>query len=297
MAKDDDEDEDKKPSEDKKPALSTRSTSAPATSTKASKTTEEDDEDEDEDDVDDPEDEASDDDDDDDVDEPVAAKPAPAKTLPLDPAPAAKKPLPAKTVPIEPKAKAAAAPPADPPPPPVQVRPVTPPAPAASLGKSVTAFMFILVLLMAGFWFLGTAESPFGKPGVPKWKINQTVAITLTLDPRDDENLACASSEDIGGKFCEFKSKTEKNAGAKDELTTLRPYKTTADEPLLAAGVWSSPDVAKGKRPNGRFNLKCQFKVEAKVPRPLVRWRATDNWGEQEQDWFAGTVQNCVVDK
>lgn len=179
----------------------------------------------------------------------------------------------------------------------VRVRTVVSPAPAASLGKSVSAFMTILVVLAAGFWFLGTAESPFGKQGQPKWKIGDTIAIVLTLDPKDDDNLACASDANIGGKRCEFKSKTEKTDGKLDDATTLKPYKTTADEPLLAAGVWSSPEIAKGKRPNGRFNYKCQFKVEAKVQRPQVRWSAMGQFGDQEVDWFAGSVSNCVVEK
>lgn len=179
----------------------------------------------------------------------------------------------------------------------VQVRPVTPPPPAASLGKSVTVFSFILVGLAAGFWFLGTAESPFGKSGVPKWKVGQTYPITLTLDPKDDDNLACASEAEIAGKRCEFKSKTEKAAEKLTDATMLKPYKTTADEPLLAAGVWSAPEIAKDKRPTGRFNYKCQFKVEGKVTRPNVRWNVRNAWGDQEVDWFAGSVSNCVIEK
>lgn len=179
----------------------------------------------------------------------------------------------------------------------IQVRTVVSPAPAASLGKSVSAFMTILVVLAAGFWFLGTNESPFGKPGAPKWKLGETVTIVLTLDPKDDDNLACASDANIGGKRCEFKSPTEKTEGKLDDASMLKPYKTTADEPLLAAGVWSSPDIAKGKRPNGRFNYKCQFKVEAKVQRPMVRWNAAGQFGDQEVDWFAGSVSGCTVEK
>ncbi|NUP05651.1 MAG: hypothetical protein HOW73_06280 [Polyangiaceae bacterium] len=179
----------------------------------------------------------------------------------------------------------------------VTVRAVTPPPPAASLGKSVTAFLFVMFLLMGGFWFLGTAESPFGKPGQPKWKVGKTETITLTLDPKDDDNLACASETAIAGKRCEFKSKTEKTAEKLDDSTMLKPYKTTADEPLLAAGVWSAPEIAKGKRPNGRFNYKCQFKVEGKITRPLVRWNVAGQWGEQEGDWFVGSVSNCTVEK
>lgn len=179
----------------------------------------------------------------------------------------------------------------------VQVRAVTPPPPAASLGKSVSAFFFIMIGLAAGFWFLSTMESPFSKQGQPKWKVGQTVAIVLTLDPRDDDNLACASDANIAGKRCEFESKTERAQGKLEDANMLKPYKTTSDEPLLAAGVWGFPEVAKGKRPNGRFNFKCQFKVEGKVKRPAVRWNVTAAFGDQEVDWFAGTVSNCTVEK
>ncbi len=177
------------------------------------------------------------------------------------------------------------------------VRPVTPPPPPASLGKSVSTFMFVLIALAAGFWFLGNAESPFNKPGVPKWTVGTTVTVLLTLDPKDDDNLACASDAEIGGKHCEFKDKTARFGDKSEDATTLKPYKTVQDEPLLAAGVWSGPDIAKGKRPTGRFNLKCQFKVEGKVTRPLVRWAAAGPWGEQDVDWFAGSVSNCTIEK
>lgn len=183
---------------------------------------------------------------------------------------------------------------------PHDVRPVTPPAPAASLGKSVTAFMMIMLALAAGFWFLGNAESPFGKSGQPKWKIGQQVPITLTLDPADDTKLSCASDADIGGKHCEYKTRTEKFAGKLDDATMLRPYRTTGEQDnvgLLAAGVWGIPELAAGKRPNGRFNLKCTYKVEGKVTRPAVRWDVSGPWGEQDSDWFAGSVSSCTVQK
>lgn len=215
-----------------------------------------------------------------DIDEPSEeeeeASPPPAKA---SPSPKAKKPV----EPITPEA--------------LGVRPVTPPPPPASLGKSVSTFMFVLIVLAAGFWFLGNAESPFGKPGVPKWKVGTTVTVLLTLDPKDDDNLACASDAEIGGKHCEFKDKTARFGEKSEDATILKPYKTVQDEPLLAAGVWSGPDIAKGKRPTGRFNLKCQFKVEGKVTRPLVRWAAAGPWGEQDVDWFAGSVSDCTIEK
>lgn len=170
------------------------------------------------------------------------------------------------------------------------------PPPAASLGKSVSVFMFVLLGLSAGFWVLGAFDNPFGTPP-PKWKIGQIVQVDLTLDPLDDTKLACASATDVGGKRCEYESKTARFAGKLEDTTQLRPYTTVDQVHLLAAGVWSSPDIAKEKRPKDRFTLRCDYKVETKVASPAVRWDVAGQWNEKDEEWYAGLASNCKLQK
>lgn len=213
--------------------------------------------------------------DDDAHDEPEAASPPPAKA-----APAKKAAVPARMEAARPKNVAEAA----------------APPPAASLGKSVSVFMFVLLALSAGFWVLGAFDNPFGT-AAPKWKIGQQVSVDLTLDPADDTKLACASSVDVGGKRCEYESKTARFSGKLEDTTQLRPYTTVDGVHLLAAGVWSSPDIAKEKRPRDRFTLRCDYKVETKVASPAVRWDIAGQWNEKDEEWYAGLATNCKLQK
>ncbi len=186
--------------------------------------------------------------------------------------------------------------PLPPPPPKPAVQAATPPPPAASLGKSVVTFSLVLGGLFVLFFLLGNAESPFSNQG-PKWKQGQTVAVDITLDPSDDTKLSCAAKTDIGGKRCEYEDKTTKYSGALKDETMLRPYTTLEGQHLLAAGVWSAPELDKGKRPTGRFTVRCDFKVEGKVNAPAIRWDFAGAWNEKNEEWWAGSATNCKLQK
>ena len=186
--------------------------------------------------------------------------------------------------------------PLPPPPPKPTVQAVTPPPPAASLGKSVVTFSLVLGGLFVMFFLLGNAESPFSNQG-PKWRIGQTVPVDLTLDPSDDTKLSCAAKTEIGGKRCEYEDKTTKFAGPLKDDTMMRPYTTLDGQHLLAAGVWSAPEMEKGKRPTGRFTVRCDFKVEGKVNAPAIRWDFAGAWNEKNEEWFAGSATNCKLQK
>ncbi|MBL8743075.1 MAG: hypothetical protein JNK04_18325 [Myxococcales bacterium] len=186
--------------------------------------------------------------------------------------------------------------PLPPPPPKPTVQAVTPPPPAASLGKSVGTFTLVLGGLFVLFFVLGNAESPFSNQA-PKWRIGQTVPVDLTLDPSDDTKLSCAAKTEIGGKRCEYEDKTTKFAGALKDETMMRPYTTLDGQHLLAAGVWSAPELEKAKRPTGRFTVRCDFKVEGKVNAPAIRWDFAGAWNEKNEEWFAGSASNCKLQK
>ena len=171
------------------------------------------------------------------------------------------------------------------------------PAPPAGVGKSVAIFFVIFALLAGGFFVLGNSE-PFGGSGnKPKWKVGQKVSIDLTLDPRDDAKLGCASNVEVAGRRCEFEDKNKKFAGKLEDTTQLRPYTTTDGMQLLAAGVWSQPELAPAKRPAERFTVRCNYTVEGMVKNPAIQWDRGPNWMDQPRDWHAGVVSDCVLQK
>ncbi len=171
------------------------------------------------------------------------------------------------------------------------------PPPAAGLGKSLTAFFAVMVVLASGFWILGTFDNPFGG-GPPKWRVGQTVPVELTLDPADDTKLSCASEKEVAGKRCEYETKAKRHEAKLEDAAMLRPYSLADNSArLLAAGVWSGAEVEKSVRPKDRFNLKCDFKVEGEIKAPAVRWDVVGAWNEKDETWFAGSVSNCKLVK
>lgn len=173
-------------------------------------------------------------------------------------------------------------------------RGVSPPPPAASLGRSVALFIGVFVTLAAGFAFL-SSNDPFSQNNAPKWRKGQKVQLNITLDPRDDLKLSCASKTVIEGKRCEFEAKNQKFAGPLDDKSMLRPYTTTDGVQFLAAGLWSQADLEKGKRPRERFTVSCSLTVDGSVASPAIRWDPAGSWNEKNQSWFAGSVSDCKV--
>lgn len=173
-------------------------------------------------------------------------------------------------------------------------KPVSPPPPAASLGRSVVLFVAVFVTLAAGFAFLSSSD-PFSERNAPRWRKGQKVQLNITLDPRDDLNLSCASKSVVEGKRCEFEAKNQKYSGEIDDKQLLRPYTTTDGVQFLAAGLWTQPDLEKGKRPRDRFTVACTFTVDGNVGSPAVRWNPAGAWNEKNQNWFAGSVSDCKV--
>lgn len=130
------------------------------------------------------------------------------------------------------------------------------------------------------------------------WKPGQTVDVELTLVATDKADLACAASAEVGGKHCEFESKTKpwSKGESKDDKIVLKPYNTTNKTPLLAAGLWSQPALA-NNLPQGRFSVKCKFAVEGTVTNPSVRWQQGKNWFDESFGWPTGTLSNCTLVK
>jgi hypothetical protein len=168
------------------------------------------------------------------------------------------------------------------------------PAPAGGVGKSMFVFILIFGVLAIGFFALSSSD-PFSANNKPKWALNKPVSIDLTLDPKDDAKLACAAPASVANRHCEFSDKGKKFEGETEDKMLLRPYTTVDGQQLLAAGLWSQPELDKAKRPSERFTVKCNYTPEGFVKNPLVRWDPIGAWNEQTREWHAGIVTDCKV--
>jgi hypothetical protein len=197
-----------------------------------------------------------------------------------------KKPAAAASAPV-PAAPAVTAPP----------RPV-PPRQGTALGKSLVLFLIVVGGLAAGFALLGHDTGRSDGPAQVKWNTGQVVDVEITLVASDDKDLACASEEVIEGRHCQFEAKAKPWSKGTDPGTQLlKPYTTTDRIQFLAAGLWDQPAMAKDKLPPSRFTVKCKLKVEGKAKKPSIRWAADQQWNDQTNDWFAGSVSDCSVQK
>lgn len=175
-------------------------------------------------------------------------------------------------------------------------------APPPSKGKPIARILALLVLVgipVALLLFSGRERGGNRPPKAASlsWNAGQEVEVDITLVSADRNDLACSSTEEVGGKHCAFESATKASPkGSNDDKTLLRPYMTVKHEPLLAAGVWSEP-ILKGALPNDRFSIRCKYKVEGKVKKHSSRWKSTGEWFEERDEWPAGSVSGCTMIK
>lgn len=169
------------------------------------------------------------------------------------------------------------------------------PPPSAGLGKSVSLFVLVVGGLSLGMLVLGS-ERGGGPAAPPKWNDGQVVDVDITLVSTDKTDLACASGTEIKGLHCAYESQQKRwsKGDAADDKKTLKPYSTTNNLNMLAAGIWSEPVLAGDKMPTSRFSLKCKFTVAGKMPRADVRWHEGEGWNNVT-DWYAGTVSDCKM--
>ena len=174
--------------------------------------------------------------------------------------------------------------------------PPGPAQPTGALGKSLMLFIIVVGGLALGFALLGRETGGGDGVATPKWKDGQQVDVELTLVPSDAKDLACGSTDEIAGRHCEYEDRAKrwsKSSNDPDEKI-LKPYTTTDRIQLLAAGVWDQPALT-GKLPNTRFSVKCKFKVDGRIKKPLVRWQSDGTWFDQTTEWYAGGVSDCAI--
>jgi hypothetical protein len=234
-------------------------------------------------------DDEDDEDEDEDEDEDDEAKPAakPAATSPAKSAAAAKpaaRPAAAKSAPATAKRGVGQ---------PGRGKPV-PRQRGGSLGKTMILFVVIIGGLGAAFAMLGREDT-----SPPKWNVGQTLDLDVTLVPSDARNLACATPEEIAGRHCAFEAagKPWSKGDSTDDKMVLRPYTTTNNIQLFAAGLWSDPGMGAAALPkdDARFTARCKYKVEGSIKKAQVRWKANDAWYDWNDVRYTGTLSDCKV--
>ena len=171
-------------------------------------------------------------------------------------------------------------------------------APAAPKKNGSKGFILLLAAAaVVALFVTSRREKPAGNNTPPPpagWSVGQSVDVELTLVATDKRDLGCAHKDTIGGsKRCEFDApKTASKTS--DDKVILRPYMTTTQQPLLAAGLWSQlpPQL-----PAERFTVKCKFAIEGKISKPSVRWHDDGVFYDEAGDWLAGSLSSCSISK
>ena len=64
---------------------------------------------------------------------------------------------------------------------------------------------------------------------------------------------------------------------------------------LLAAGLWSQPDLDVKKLPADRFTVKCKYTVEGEIKKPGVRWASRGGFSDKENSLYSGVLKECSL--
>jgi hypothetical protein len=133
----------------------------------------------------------------------------------------------------------------------------------------------------------------------------QDVDVAITLVSTDAKALACASTEEVKGRHCEFSSRSDKwtkpsTTDRPAAADTLAPYKTTDDILLLVPALFSQPalverlaiDPPTFGQEHIRFVANCKMHVESKVKEVDVRWATQGQWFPQREVPI-GVVTGC----
>jgi hypothetical protein len=151
------------------------------------------------------------------------------------------------------------------------------------------------------------SEFYYRREGAPQRVLaeGQDVDVAITLVSTDAKALACASSEEIKGRHCEYGSRSERwnkpsTTGRAPAADTLAPYKTTDDILLLIPALFSEPalverlaiDPPTFGTEHIRFVANCKMRVDAKMKEVDVRWATQGQW-YPNRDVPVGIVSGC----
>jgi hypothetical protein len=162
--------------------------------------------------------------------------------------------------------------------------------------------------IVAGLFVWAVWSELFYQRGAPPQRgltEGQDVDVAITLVSTDAKALACASSDEINGRHCEYSSRTERwskpsATGRSATADTLAPYKTTDDILLLVPALFSESalqqrlaiDPPTFGQEHIRFVANCKMHVDSKMKEVDVRWAPQGQW-YPNKDVPIGTVSGC----
>lgn len=148
------------------------------------------------------------------------------------------------------------------------------------------------------------------KPPAPTYSIGQEIDAAITLVSTDAKALACASSEEIAGRHCEFEpsrppkpwSKALSTELPEEPRRVLAPYKTTEDAMFLIPGLFSEPALVERLRidppvfgvEHSRFSAHCKLRIVGKMSKLDVRWAPSGPW-YPATNVFIATASGCTL--
>ena len=159
--------------------------------------------------------------------------------------------------------------------------------------RALLAFFLIGFALWLGLAWAGYANR-YAQSG-ENWYKGSKHLVELTLVREDRQNLSCGSDIMVDSVHCMYRADGRQlTSGPQDDGHVLRPYNTIKNEPLLAAGLWSSPAMA-GELPAHRFSVVCQYEITEIVKSVSLRWSPTGSFEPTKQSLPVGTLSECVL--
>jgi len=124
------------------------------------------------------------------------------------------------------------------------------------------------------------------------WHVGSTRMVELTVVKEDKQRLACAFDHPIAGLRCGYQR--DRREVAPPSPRVLQPYNTVANELLLGAGLWDSPDL-KEPLPSQRFTVVCNYHVLGVAKSVGIRFDPTAAFSPLGRTVAAGTLTDCVI--
>lgn len=161
-----------------------------------------------------------------------------------------------------------------------------------------TIFAFVIIISVLGVFFAWTGYSNRYAQVTEGWHIGQSKLIEVTVVQEDKGRLACASDVILEDNVhCGFRANGQPfEASTQEDSHVLSPYNTVKNELFLAAGLWTSPAL-RGRLPNERFTVACNYKITGVLKSVGLRWSANASFEPVKQSVTVGTLTDCVIPK
>jgi hypothetical protein len=180
-------------------------------------------------------------------------------------------------------------------------------------GRLLLAGVFLLAMVVIPLSALGDLIEK-KDPTIPKtnWKVGDEATVAVTVITADYNLLSCASSKELEGLHCAFKSEREpwpRVPGQPiddNKASIIQPYRTWLDNKLiLIGGLWAVPGVALRlhreppvgvpKERLARFVVECKVRFIGELPDARLRWDVAGAWQNPDAAALVAKPLSCTV--